>query len=63
MTEVCNFIKILRVAGRHILHTVFGEGGMMAIAFGMSTHKVAARLDKKGLITVWKGSNTEQPDK
>ncbi|XP_076814470.1 cytoplasmic dynein 2 intermediate chain 1-like [Clavelina lepadiformis] len=47
--------------GRHILHATFGDG-LMAISFSPS-QLVSTRIDQKGLITVWKASNTEQPDK
>uniref|UniRef100_H2Y925 Uncharacterized protein n=1 Tax=Ciona savignyi TaxID=51511 RepID=H2Y925_CIOSA len=36
---------------------------MIAVTFGEASHDVTTRIDRKGIITVWKITNTEQPDK
>nr|XP_004226364.3 WD repeat-containing protein 60-like [Ciona intestinalis] len=46
--------------GRKILHTIFGNG-MIAVTFGGACHDVTTRIDQRGIITVWKVSNNEQP--
>lgn len=58
-----NHHKIFNVLDRQILHVVFGEGGLIAVSHGLPKNKNVARLDTKGLVTVWKETNTDQPDK